>query len=199
MASLKGFTRKSRAQNTYIPEACQAPPQCPENHCVVSGDFRVNEQPGLTAMHTVWMRNHNKIVEELEKIPKFSKEQMEREKLFDEARKINIAQYQHIIYKEWLPIILGDENMKKGKISLKKDGHASNYDKDAKTQLANEFAGAAFRFGHSMVPKEIPLKDSSGNLKVNVSKIYEKFISVCPTTLVMTNNFLQILFCNVIT
>lgn len=158
----------SMAKNPkHIPETCKLPKQCPENHCAIAGDFRANEQPGLTAMHTIWMRNHNKIVEELENIPKFSKERMERDKLFYEARKINIAQYQHIIYNEWLPIILGEENMKKGKISLKKDGHATNYDKDAKTQIANEFAGAAFRFGHSMVPKEIPLKDSKGNLKVN--------------------------------
>ncbi len=37
--------------------------------CVIStGDERVNEQSGLTAMHTVWMRQHNRLEDELHHI-----------------------------------------------------------------------------------------------------------------------------------
>ena len=37
-------------------------------HCFHAGDSRVNEQPGLTGLHTVWLREHNRIVEELGEI-----------------------------------------------------------------------------------------------------------------------------------
>lgn len=34
-------------------------------NCFLAGDIRANEQAGLTAFHTVWMREHNRLTKEL--------------------------------------------------------------------------------------------------------------------------------------
>ena len=70
---------------------------------IYSGDIRANEQWGLTLLQTVWLREHNRIAAELEKLNPW----YDDERLYQEARRIVIAEYQHIIYKEYLPIILG--------------------------------------------------------------------------------------------
>ena len=67
------------------------------------GDGRVNEQPQLAAMHTVWAREHNRIVEQLAGI----NPGWDDERLFQEARRIVGAEMQHITFKEFLPILLG--------------------------------------------------------------------------------------------
>ena len=77
------------------------------NHCFFAGDVRANEQLNLIVMHTVWMREHNRIARFLQvQHPEWTDE-----KLFQEARRIVIAEYQHIIYHEWLPLIVGSELM----------------------------------------------------------------------------------------
>ena len=72
--------------------------------CFLAGDIRVNEQIGLTAMHTLWMREHNQIVDRLQQI----NPHWPGEFLFQEARKIIGAEMQHITYTHWLPLIVGN-------------------------------------------------------------------------------------------
>jgi len=70
-----------------------------------TGDGRVNEQIDLALIHTVWLREHNRIAFELSRLnPRWSDEAV-----FQETRRILIAQIQHITYNEFLPIILGME------------------------------------------------------------------------------------------
>lgn len=54
-------------------------------------------------MHTIWMRQHNKLARELGAL----NPGWDDEVIFQEARRIVAAQMQHITYHEYLPIILG--------------------------------------------------------------------------------------------
>lgn len=69
----------------------------------LTGDNRVNEQVQLAVMHTLWARFHNVIARELSRL----NPHWDDETIYQEARRIVVAIYQHIIYNEWLPIILG--------------------------------------------------------------------------------------------
>ena len=62
---------------------------------LIKGDIRVNEQPGLTSIHTLWVREHNRVVEELIALHGFAEATVEdREFLYQSARRIVIAEYQ---------------------------------------------------------------------------------------------------------
>ena len=67
------------------------------------GDGRVNKQVELTVMHTVFMSLHNLIARELHRLNPHWKDTI----IYQEARRTVNAMFQHIVYNEWLPIILG--------------------------------------------------------------------------------------------
>lgn len=109
-------------------------------NCFLAGDIRANEQVALLAMHTLWMREHNRIADELRRV----NPQWDGEKLYQETRKIIGALAQHITYAHWLPHILGKEGMEML-------GKYNSYDPSINPSIANVFATAALRFGHSLI------------------------------------------------
>lgn len=108
--------------------------------CFVAGDIRANEQIGLAAMHTIWMREHNRIATQLKAFNPF----WDGDKIYQEARKIVGAQMQVITYAHWLPLILGRE----GYAQL---GEYKGYNSNTNPSISNVFATAALRFGHSII------------------------------------------------
>ena len=90
----------------------------------VLGDVRANEQLNLLVMHTVWMNEHNRVADELAR----KHRSWNDEKLFQEARRIVIAEYQHIIYSEWLPKIIGPEYMDSLGLWPLTKGYSDTYD-----------------------------------------------------------------------
>lgn len=135
-----------------------------EKACFKAGDNRCNIQIGLQTMHTVWMRHHNNVVGRLQRF----NEDWDDEKLYQEGRKIVGAQLQHITYNEWLPIMLGQEAVNKMGLAVLPSGRFTGYNVTIHPGMINEFAAAAFRSGHSMVPGKLDRLDQNFNLKSSV-------------------------------
>ncbi|KAK3887752.1 hypothetical protein Pcinc_008156 [Petrolisthes cinctipes] len=112
------------------------------------GDPRANEQLLLTIFHTIWARQHNLLALSLKEL----NPEWDDERLFQEARRIVIAQMQHITYHEYVPSIIGPKLMKHLKLSPQSGGKfTEDYDSKLHPGIANEFAAAAYRFGHSQI------------------------------------------------
>ena len=77
----------------------------------------MNEQLVLTCMHTLMAREHNRIAKTLIQI----NPHWDDETLYQEARRIVIAEIQHITYNEFLPILLGKDVMEKFGLLLEKN------------------------------------------------------------------------------
>lgn len=54
-------------------------------------------------MHTIWVREHNRIVDHLHIVAPFQTPEF----YYQHARRIVIAEMQHIIYNEYLPVMIG--------------------------------------------------------------------------------------------
>lgn len=103
----------------------------------LAGDDRVNEHAGLTAIHTLWVREHNRLCDEF----KAANPSWTDEELYQRARKWVGALVQVITYREWLPALLGPYS----------PGSAGTYDPSIDPRASTEFATAFFRVGHTML------------------------------------------------
>lgn len=117
------------------------------SQCVHSGDIRSAEQPGLLALHHVWVLEHNHIATILSSMNLHWSD----EKIYQETRRIIGAMVQHITFREFLPLVLGNEVCKLFSLELKSKGYFTQYDSHVNPNIANAFASAAFRFGHSLI------------------------------------------------
>jgi Ca2+-binding RTX toxin-like protein len=117
---------------------------------VVAGDGRVNENVSLTAVHTIWARNHDFHVENLQK-QGFAGTV---EELYQAAKLLNIAEYQRVVFDEFADALLG------GMRGRGTHGH-DEYDPNVDPSVSHEFAGAAYRFGHSLIGDTLTVLDAN--------------------------------------
>ena len=101
-------------------------------------------------MHTLFMLEHNRIARELHLQPvmqsylqKLSEAEQD-EVVYQETRRLLAATHQAIVYKEFLPVVLGPENMQKYELDLA-EGTESKYDPNLEPTIWNEFATFSFR------------------------------------------------------
>lgn len=77
-----------------LPSACLQDPQGQRVECFSAGDSRVNEGLPLSALHTLWLREHNRIAEALKHI----NGHWSPETIYQETRKIIGALHQVCMY-----------------------------------------------------------------------------------------------------
>lgn len=210
----------------------------PRDSLFVSGDNRVNVQPGLVAMHTLLGREHNAVVDELQAallawkaahdgtpvtpnashpvwralnphapsyhtppVPTLTSPVLMHvpsvtgqlpssagvpypvplawphpfdgspaalkaydEPIFQTARAITRAKWQAVVWYEWLPLMLGAA-------TFASIPAYSGYKADTEGAAANEFATAAFRFGHSQIGSTMRRIDSTTGCPIEAGAI----------------------------
>ena len=116
---------------------------------LVSGDVRAIEQPGLASIHSLFLKEHNRIA----RLVRERNDKATDEDIYQVARKLVGAEIQNIVYNEFLPIVLGKITMKGYNLTLPDVLEEETvYDPHADSAIANEFATVANRFGHSLIP-----------------------------------------------
>src|SRR5436190_19335147 len=122
--------------------------QVPNDQLFAAGDVRANENIELTSLHTLFVREHNRIAAAIAKAnPKLSDET-----IYQMARARVIAEIQSITYNEWLPALLGRGAMTSYK----------GYNPNVNPGIANEFSTAAFRLGHSLLGDDVEFLGNDG-------------------------------------
>ena len=116
-----------------------------------AGDIRVNDYVHQTIMMTLWYRMHNFIVGELAEINPC----WDDERLYQEGHKIVGAILQVIVYREYLPLLFGDN-------FNTYIGNYAGYDPSVDATIPQAFAAAAMRFGDSMFDSSTDRYDGQG-------------------------------------
>jgi hypothetical protein len=119
-----------------------------ESQLFAAGDVRANENIELTAMQTLFVREHNRIADLVAgEHPTWNDEQ-----LYQEARRLVIAELQIITYAEWLPALLGPNALPE----------YTGYNPYVNPSIANEFSTAMFRFAHSQLDNNVDRLNNDG-------------------------------------
>uniref|UniRef100_A0A182RSK4 Chorion peroxidase n=1 Tax=Anopheles funestus TaxID=62324 RepID=A0A182RSK4_ANOFN len=115
--------------------------------CFRAGDDRANQIVSLTEIHTLFLREHNRVATRLAALNRH----WDDEQLYQEARRIVGAELQKIFYNEYLPTIVGHNKARQYGLLDSHKGHTEFYSPEVKPAIFNELSGAAYRFGHSTV------------------------------------------------
>lgn len=162
----------------------------PDNEDFISGDVRINEQTGLIAVHTLFIREHNFIADKVAfhldaqddpalnqayaeyrdvYVPSLnlgfepSEAQIRGEFIYEAARAVIAAKSQVITYQEFLPLLVGNESAE--------DLQTINPE-ILDPNIAVEFSGAAFRLGHTLISDQIVTIDSNGKSDISLQEAF---------------------------
>lgn len=109
----------------------------------LAGDIRANDHPVLTSLHTIFLREHNLLCRQLQRAFPYRP----AKDLFEEARKLNIAQFQKIVFEEFYPTITGQTLPP-----------YLGYQPSVNPATSDIFSTAAYRIGHTLVGNSVQLR-----------------------------------------
>jgi len=113
----------------------------------VAGDVRANENTVLASFHTLWVREHNRLCDEI----KLEHPAWGDELIYQHARRIVGGLIATVTYEEWLPAM---------GVHLE---DYFGYNENTNPGVSNEFSAAAFRMGHTLLSGTIQRMDMEGN------------------------------------
>ena len=155
-------------------------PRTDYDNLFLAGDVRANEQILLTAMHTLFVREHNRLAEQYAR----ADPSLTGEEIFQKARRMVGAEMQWITYNEFLPALLGKRAL----------APYRGYKRKVDPGISNVFATSAFRLGHSMLSSTILRLDE------NFDEVMDQENQLCDGHLPLRNAFFQpelIKFCGI--
>jgi peroxidase len=121
----------------------------PSDQLFAAGDIRANENVELTALHTLFVREHNAVAARIAAADPSSSD----EQVYQRARSEVVAEIEAITLNEWLPAMVG-----------RIDGPGfRRYDASVDPGIDNAFSTAAFRVGHTLLGDDVEFLDDNGN------------------------------------
>jgi len=152
LRTLDGTGRLKTSAGDLLPFNVHGFPNAPvpdDPTLFLAGDVRSNEQNGLTALHTLFVREHNYWASTTGALMPWANDELR----YQLARAIVAAEVQAITYKEWLPVLLGPGALPRYR----------GYDAQVDATVANEFSTACFRVGHTLLNAVLLRRDANGN------------------------------------
>lgn len=115
----------------------------------IAGDVRANENIALLGMHTIFIREHNRLCDIIASTNTayIGKDEL----IYQKARKIICGMMQKITYSEFLPALLGSFSS------------SSSYDETIDPGIMTEFSTVGYRFGHTMLSSNLQVGSSSSS------------------------------------
>jgi hypothetical protein len=115
----------------------------------IAGDVRAGDNSALAGLHTIFAREHNRIVDEL----RAADPTLGDDAVFEAARMRVEAIQQAITYNEWLPRLVGPDAIP----------DYDGYDPEVSPQVSVEFSTGVFRLGHTLLSQSLERFDEAGN------------------------------------
>jgi peroxidase len=133
----------------------------PDSQLFMAGDVRANENIELTAVHTLFLCEHNRIADAIAR----AFPSLNDEAIFQLARAVVIGEVQSITFNEFLPTLLGP-----GVVSA-----YGGYNPRVNPGIATEFSTSGFRVGHNLLAPDVEFLNPDGSTnfpKVNLANSF---------------------------